>query len=139
MAPNPGAGPQYAGFLRRFVAHLVDDLIVQCCLGFLLFGLLHAPTHGHGLAGYGLFQLFVSWLYYASMESSGHQATLGKMLLGMKVTMTNGDRLTFGEASLRFFGKILSSITIIGYLLPIFTKRKQALHDFVADTVVVKE
>lgn len=153
-APNcpGGCPPRYASFLRRFAAHVVDDLILDCCIGLLFYGVLAAaglvdaftsgveggPLPGV-IAGFAVFQLVLSWLYYASMESSSRGATLGKLLFGIKVTMSDGDRLTFGEASLRFVGKIISGIIIIGYLFPLFTKRKQALHDLLADTVVIKE
>ena len=70
-----------------------------------------------------------AWLYYAIMESSKPQATIGKMALGTKVTTLGGERIGFGRASGRYFGKIVSGLTLgIGYLMAAFTERRQALH-----------
>jgi serine/threonine protein kinase len=82
----------------------------------------------------------MSWLYYATMESSRKQATVGKIVLGIKVTGISGQRISFGRASGRFVGKILSSfILMIGFLMPIFTQKKQALHDMIAECLVVSK
>jgi len=80
-----------------------------------------------------------AWLYYAIMESSKPQATIGKMALGTKVTTLGGERIGFGRASGRYFGKIVSGLTLgIGYLMAAFTERRQALHDKMANTLVVR-
>lgn len=79
-----------------------------------------------------------NWMYHTMMESSRHQATLGKMALGIKVTDLNGNRISFSRANGRFFGKWLSSaIMNIGYLMAAFTEKKQALHDILASCLVV--
>ena len=84
--------------------------------------------------------LAIQWLYFALMESSKNQATLGKMALGLRVTDLNGNRISFGKATGRYFGKILSSMTLlIGYIMAAFTAKKQALHDFVAGTLVLSK
>jgi uncharacterized RDD family membrane protein YckC len=80
----------------------------------------------------------VQWLYHATLNSSPRQATLGKMALGLIVTDEAGQRLSFGRATGRFFASLLSQLTLgIGYLMVIWTRRKQALHDKVAGTLVV--
>jgi uncharacterized RDD family membrane protein YckC len=82
----------------------------------------------------------LSWIYYASMESSTWQATLGKKILGLKVTDLAGNRITFARASGRFFGKILSGMILgIGFLMAGFTARKQALHDILAGCLVLRQ
>ena len=79
------------------------------------------------------------WLYHALFESSAAQATLGKQALRLKVTDIYGRRISFGRAAGRTLAKILSLITLtIGYIMAAFTLRKQALHDFVAETVVLR-
>jgi len=79
-------------------------------------------------------------LYWALMHASKRQATFGKALLGMKVTDTDGERLTPLRSLARELAKIVSSIPMmIGFLLAAFTGRKQALHDMMASTVVVRE
>jgi len=62
------------------------------------------------------------------------------MALGLKVTDVNGNRLTFATASLRYFSKILSRLfMMIGYIMAGFTPKKQALHDYIANTYVVRQ
>ena len=77
--------------------------------------------------------------YFALMESSPWQATLGKKVVGLYVTDINGRRLSIGRATGRTFAKFLSSMTAgIGYLLCGFTEKKQALHDMVAKCLVLR-
>jgi uncharacterized RDD family membrane protein YckC len=59
--------------------------------------------------------------------------------LGLKVTTTNGERISFGQATGRHFGKYISTIILfIGYLMMIWDDKKQTLHDKMANTLVVK-
>jgi uncharacterized RDD family membrane protein YckC len=141
----------YAGFWRRFVAFMIDMIaigIVTSLLKLVTGGsLIHQPSmmmSGFSSLGAQLFSFsnFVSiamgWLYYALMESSTRQATLGKMALGLFVTDLEGNRLSFARASGRHFGKIISGMTMtIGFLMAGFTARKQALHDMIAGCLVL--
>jgi len=81
------------------------------------------------------------WLYYAGMESSVYQGTLGKMALGLMVTDLEGRRITFGRASGRYFAKIISGLIPlgIGYAMAGFTEKKQALHDMIASCLVLRK
>ena len=80
----------------------------------------------------------ILWLYFATFESCRWQATPGKKLLGLAVCDLKGQRVTFGRASARYFGKLLSQFFMIGYLMAGFTRRKQALHDLLAGCLVLK-
>ena len=84
--------------------------------------------------------LVLSWLYFAGMESSEHQGTLGKMALGLVVTDMNGLRISFARASGRFFAKIITGLVplYIGYIMAGFTEKKQALHDMIASCLVLR-
>ena len=83
--------------------------------------------------------LLMAWLYYALLESSKLQGTLGKVALNIRVTDLGGRRISFARASGRFFGRVLSNLTLgIGYLIQVFTQRRQALHDLLAGTLVVR-
>lgn len=75
--------------------------------------------------------------YQALWESSGRQGTPGKLLVGLQVVTINGDKLSFWNAVGRNAGRILSSIMMIGYLMALFTDRKQTLHDMIAETLVI--
>lgn len=134
----------YAGFWKRFAAFIIDGLILMVC-GFIIGGfidLVHEFTTGTS-AGAGalgnLGGIILGWLYFAIMESSSTQGTLGKMALAIKVTNLSGNRISFGRATGRHFGKIISAfILLIGYLMVAFTSRKQGLHDMMAGCLVVK-
>jgi len=83
--------------------------------------------------------IVATWLYFAVMESSCWQATLGKKLMGLYVTDIEGRRLSLGRATGRTFAKYLSSMTAgVGYLLCGFTEKKQALHDMLAHCLVLR-
>ena len=95
------------------------------------------------IGAYAMFILgaiVISWLYFAMMESSQRQATFGKAMLNLRVSDVNGNRLSFGHASGRYFSKIITGLVPfgIGYIMAGFTQKKQALHDFIASTVVIR-
>ena len=82
--------------------------------------------------------IVIGWLYFALMESSTKQATVGKMVLGIVVTDLDGNRISFIKATGRHFGKILSVLTLgIGFLMIAFTEKRQGLHDRLAGTLVL--
>jgi uncharacterized RDD family membrane protein YckC len=82
-----------------------------------------------------------SWLYFAMMESSSWQATLGKRALSIEVTDLAGQRVSFGRASGRHFSKIITNLIplFIGYILAGFTEKKQAIHDMIASCLVLRK
>lgn len=140
---NPVGGliMNYASFWQRFAACFIDGIIVN--IAAFIIGVFV------GIAMYGEDQNFITivagimgvlscWIYYAVMESSPTQGTLGKMALGIKVTDLGGNRISFGHATGRHFGKFVSIITLgIGYLMVVFTDKKQTLHDKIAGCLVV--
>jgi uncharacterized RDD family membrane protein YckC len=147
----PEGGIVHAGFWRRFAAYTVDSFVIM--IPFLLvFGLLaymsvRAAMSGEGPGGLIIALYFLayigaivgSWLYFAKFESGASQATPGKRIMGLKVTDISGERIRFGRATGRFFGKIVTGIIPfgIGWMLAGWTGRKQALHDMMASTCVV--
>ena len=86
-----------------------------------------------------IFFVGLQWLYFAGMESSERQATFGKSLMSLRVANTEGQRLSFGHATGRFFAKIISGMIPlgIGYIMAAFTEKRQALHDMIAGTLVL--
>jgi len=130
----------YAGFWRRFVAWFLDGLLLSVVtLPFTLQFGGDAAAEAARASAAGTISTVVGWLYHALMESSAKQATVGKMALGIIVTDLEGRRIGFGRATGRYFAKILSALILgIGFLMAAFTERKQALHDMVASTLVVK-
>lgn len=85
-----------------------------------------------------LVELGLAYLYFAWMESSSLQASLGKALFSLRVTDKEGNRLRFSRALGRNFSKILSIATFgIGFLMVLWSKNQQMLHDYVSDCLVV--
>lgn len=80
--------------------------------------------------------VFVAWLYFSIMESSKYQASLGKLMFGIMVSDANGERLTLGKSMLRAFLKILGPLSGPCFFLCLWTPKKQALHDILANTIV---
>ncbi|WP_216820638.1 RDD family protein, partial [Cnuella takakiae] len=120
---------RYASFWERFGAAFLDGLM----LGILQFIMRFFVEENVNT----VLNFLVGWLYYAVMESGPNQATLGKKALGLKVTNMNGGPITFGQATGRYFGKILSAIILlIGYLMMLWDNKKQTLHDKLAGTLV---
>ncbi len=79
------------------------------------------------------------WLYNALLQSGPRQATLGQRAVGIKVTDVDGNRIGFARATGRYFATLISTYTLlIGYLMMLWTRRKQCLHDKIADTLVVR-
>jgi uncharacterized RDD family membrane protein YckC len=125
-----GAAVQYAGFWERLAAILIDFVIIG-----LAAGAITAGTAGIGV----VLSFFAPWLYEAFMMSSEWQATVGKRVMSIVVTDINGKRLTFARATGRHFAKYISIALLgIGYIIAAFTERKQALHDLIAETLVIK-
>ena len=170
VSPHAGVGAiayalnvTYAGFWLRFVAYVLDSLIIGFAVMvlfvpffFLMGGVSILETLPRGRVERvdpAQFMAFLSlaltlfalssvakWLYFAYLESGEKQATWGKQALGIYVTDLAGQRITFGRATGRFFGKIVSGLIPlgIGFIMAGFTERRQALHDMIASTLVLR-
>jgi uncharacterized RDD family membrane protein YckC len=163
VAPIAVALPSpYAGFWLRVVAYIIDSIVLGVIFGVLFLigiaivgvGSLHTMVRGMDsgdaeppvafilmLIFVSFLGLIASWLYHAYLESSPNQGTLGKMALGLIVTDLQGRRISFGHATGRFFAKIITSLIPlgIGYMMAGFTEKKQALHDMIAATLVLRK
>lgn len=142
MEGQPSTGTRYAGFLPRLVAVIVDGVILGV-VNFVLravFGDVGAdPTVGVTVEPASGLGAVISLAYFTIMEGGPWQATVGKRVLGLRVTDTNGEPIGYGKALVRNLAKIVSgAILLIGYIMAAFTTRKQALHDMIAGTLVVK-
>ena len=149
---NRPAAVAYGGFWRRLVAYFIDGILVYivatgaaAVVGYLLGVQLGVIGRWRGGVRPGadalrfLLVSVISWLYWAGLESSQKQATVGKMALGLKVTDMRGEPISFGRATGRYFGKYLSALILcIGFLMIAWTAKKQALHDLMAGTLVLK-
>jgi len=147
-----GTGPrdsaQPGGFWLRIAAAMIDGMVV----GIPAVIVLCVPAvvaHFVGGKNQGLVDSAVvlatvavlvgNWLYFSLLESSTRRATAGKRALGLRVVTAQGQQLSFLNATGRFFAKWLSSLILgIGFLMVGFTNRKRGLHDFMADTFVIR-
>ena len=144
------------GFWIRFVAYWIDGLIVTIAAAVLVgvftatVALKDVPLDGEDTAfliGWVivlvLALIVINWLYETLMTSSPRGATLGKLALGLglRIVQADGAQLSFGRATARHFLKVLITPLVpfaIGYLMAAFTARKRALHDVLADTLVIR-
>ena len=170
VSPHAGVGAiayalnvTYAGFWLRFVAYVLDSLIIGFAVMvlfvpffFLMGGVSILETLPRGRVERvdpAQFMAFLSlaltlfalssvakWLYFAYLESGEKQATWGKQALGIYVTDLAGQRITFGRATGRFFANIVTGLIPlgIGFIMAGFTERRQALHDMIASTLILR-
>lgn len=152
----------YAGFGRRIIAGLIDGIILTIIAGFAAYylgltegwrmflmmlrheevrtldGTLVTSVFPGQVATFLLVTtILIPWLYYALLESSKNQATLGKMAARAVVTDLHGNRITFARASLRHFSKIISLILFCtGFFAIAYTRHSQGFHDIIAACLV---
>ena len=124
------SGVVYAGFWMRFLAIFIDGLILLIP-NIVLAAAVDFPASW-------LLQIALGLAYTVGFWSA-QGATPGKMIMGAEITKANGEEIGFGTALLRYVGYIVSWIILgIGYLMIAFTGQKRGLHDYIADTVVIK-
>lgn len=152
---------KYANIGSRFLALLIDGIILSVinAIMFYLFlvisgdyaalrmlakygditapGMLRLLDMLDFLPIYSLCSVLLTIFYYALFESSVKGATLGKMLLGIKVVDASDRRITFGTAIARSLSRILSSFLYIGYIIALVDASNQSLHDKIAGTYVI--
>ncbi len=139
----------YAGFWRRLAAYVIDMVILAIANYELL---SYLSTNMSVVANLGIYSftytiyaymisffcVLISWVYFCGMESSPLQATIGKLAVGIYVTDMEGKRISFGKATGRFFAKFISTVIIFfGFIMAGFTDKRQALHDKIANCLVL--
>lgn len=145
-AAAPGA-MEYAGFWIRFAAKLIDGLIIGVPLMILFFIFLF-PAMASGQAPEELGIMFQLIFQLVSYVISGiytiffvgkYGATPGKMACKLRVVSAEGEKISYGRATGRFFAEILSGLICnIGYIIAAFDEQKRSLHDHIASTRVVR-
>lgn len=149
---------KYGGFWIRAVSWLIDGIIVSICFAIVhkLFDLslgVHFQLLKNGVAEQmesfytapevmflTILSIGISWLYMAGFISSKWQATPGMKILSLKVVNYGGERVSFARATVRYIASWVSgALFMLGYVMVAFTPRKQALHDYIAETLVLRE
>ncbi|MEM7206896.1 MAG: RDD family protein [Pseudomonadota bacterium] len=134
----------YAGFWIRFVAVLIDVIIIMCVLGIPL-TLIYGQEYWMGdQLVHGFWDVILNYVAPAILTIwfwIRFLGTPGKMLLQLQVVdAKSGGRLSIGQAIIRYFSYILSALPLLlGYIWVGFDKRKQSFHDKLAGTVVVRK
>ncbi len=128
----------YAGHLQRIGAFAIDLTVITAASAILAWAATYLDNEDDPvtLPLLNAFQLLMPWFYYAAMEGSVKGATIGKMILGIRVLSDEGHPPTFLRAALRAIPKCLPFLWP-GYLAAVFTQRKQAFHDLIAKTIVI--
>ena len=118
----------YAGFWQRFLAGIIDSIILIVIEVILIF----IPIIGWILS------LFVTWLYFAIQHSSTKQATFGMRALDIKITNENHGKIGFWRATGNFYLTVISALLVfIGFLMIAFTSRKQGFHNLISRTLCI--
>ena len=154
------SGLEYADFLPRVGAAIIDGIILSfmtcipagiCAFGFGVLAAAGAQDAGNADAAGAVvgasYQIcsailgaIIGAIYYVALETSPKQGTFGKQMVGIKVTDLDGRRITTGRALGRFFARYLTACTCgIGWLLPLFTEKRQTLHDMMSGCLAVNK
>ncbi|WP_019569050.1 MULTISPECIES: RDD family protein [unclassified Thioalkalivibrio] len=144
----PAEGPPqdraaFGGFWRRVLAVLIDGVILGIPLTVVQAMVspetMHTEEWTDADTAWTFVNILVGWFYFAGMHSSQYRATIGKMAVGLRVVDWHGERISFARATGRHFAEFLSGLLfMIGYLMVAFTRQRRALHDFIAETWVVR-
>lgn len=136
---------KYAGFWTRFWAYTIDLLVLSALSGILVKPIFRVVdieiTNPSFLlfSPYKLTALLLMLLYFMLMTKY-FQQTVGKMIMGIKVIPKEDKKLTWSTVIFREgFGRFISKMLLIPYLLVLFMPKKEALHDLFADTIVIHE
>jgi len=149
---SPPAAVEYASVWRRFWAGTIDVLLEATGALIVTFAIDFAFSRVGRMLGYepwmskvatGMAYIGVltigAWLYCAFSESSPRRATIGKRIMGLQVVTANGGKVSFGQATVRHFMKFLSLFSAgFGFIMAIWTKRRQALHDIPCECFVIR-
>lgn len=151
VAPAEPASLRKAGFWLRSVAFLVDaglvallatggamlvDMAVQ--IGGMISSAPEAGLEWLETTATSLIVALIALCYFTLFVGL-HGQTPGKMLLGLKIIRTTGEEVGYGRALVRWIGQCLGLLPLgVGFLMVAFSRRKQALHDKIAGTYVVR-
>lgn len=128
QSESQGAPTKVRQIKRKKYAH-IGKRVIAFWIDWLILSVLMAMLFRAGPAA-----MWLMWLYFAITESSKHQASVGKRIMGLKIEHSDGKRMTFMGATIRFFARIFLGF---GVVLAVFTKKRQTLHDLVTDTIVL--
>lgn len=133
-----------AGFWIRFVAYIIDAILISSISGLVLSPLMLVndgfPIEVSAWTVNGIIATLIYYIYFLVMTKL-FQQTLGKMIIGIKVVSIDNRALTWQDVFFReTIGRIIYNafwILKLLYLTVAFTKNKQGIHDMIGNTKVV--
>ena len=141
----------YAGFWLRLAAYLIDTILISPFFGLIIAFRPAIFVKPPDPAATLLIQLpqptlyavalsiVISTVYFTLFEASSWQASPGKRILRLYVTDLQRQRVSFARAVTRNFTKvILATLFPVAHVLPGFTEKKQALHDLLTGSLVLR-
>lgn len=139
LLPSKVIPEYYAGFWLRFFANLIDSFVVGFSSTLLIAVLDTNFVLKYSDNSLMILSFLIGWMYFSLFESSSNRATIGKMVVDIKVVDQNGEKLSFIHATGRYWSKLFSVISLgVGFLMAGFTEKKQALHDLMSNSLVVR-
>ena len=134
-----------AGIGKRFGAILIDGLIINLPMYFIIFPVIFKSIQQGGgqpplwINFISIPFMFVNLIYQALMLQMKNGQTLGKMALKVRVVRADGSPITTGQAWGRAAMRlVLGCLWIVDYIPAFFTDQKTTLHDMAAGTRVVE-
>lgn len=133
-APPPVGviGIDYAGFWMRLLAFIVDAIPLVVLIALVDFV-------SENLATRYLLRVLILFTYFVGFWVATNGSTPGKMAMGIRIVRSNGEPIDAGWSMIRFIGYCLSFVLLLsGFVMIAFTPQKRGLHDYIAQTVVVR-
>lgn len=151
---NVAFGYEVAGIGSRFLAALVDTLLILILEGFIGLAVILADNYFSGalgpdsrliawlIAGVGLLLFFVFWGYYIFFELLWNGQTPGKRLAGLRVIRANGAPITLPESAIRNLVRLIDFLPTfygLGVVVMFIDRQSRRLGDLAAGTLVVRD
>lgn len=141
--PDSVLDHQRAGFWMRFWAYLIDLIVIGSLSRLFIkpiFRILDIPMEDTGILSSYLIVDSIVFFGYFVLTTKLLAQTLGKMIMGLRVVLLNGEPLDWKSVIFReWIGRYISAVFMLGYIVIAFNPKKQGFHDMFSDTVVVLE
>ncbi len=122
----------------RVVAALIDQVPLRVLQFLINILAVYSPGKIAAMVIFNFLFLFLADAVYEIVLTAKYGGTIGKLLLNIRVIDTKQQRISYWRSTGRYFSKMLSAVIMcIGYFMIAFTKKKQGLHDILAETTVV--
>ena len=144
----------FAGLWKRFCALFLDFQVLGLVIGLALKTLARflgfSVTQSLSVHGFSMIQgetidfamltiLITIYIVYETWMLSKYGATLGKIVMRLRVVRSDGSPITYMQAFARYWAKVLSGLLFcIGFIIAVFDPEKRSLHDRICGTRVIR-